>query len=187
MFADPEFKKLNPAVQPVSGLGAAFQVPTVQSGAERHDLDRDPLDRRQRGRRKFQQGNPTPGACGSTPTTRRPTYPIDAFTARTPTRSSRTGTVPLFPLSLAYSYQAENWDPGTSWEKDQDRQLPQGSDPIPGRAGLIAILDQASAAAFRFPVAEIPNAAGRVCPADQSRDGRRAGRHERATAAAPCR
>ena len=51
LFADPEFQQLNLNVQPASGLGAAFQVPTVESGQSDMTWS-DPLDRRQHRRRR---------------------------------------------------------------------------------------------------------------------------------------
>jgi hypothetical protein len=93
-------------------------------------------------------------------------YPANAFAAQDSYPVIQHRYSPLFPLSLVASYQVENWEPGTSWEKDQTGNFPK--DPIqpPGQRALFAILDQADAAAFRFPVAEIPNTAGQyVLPA----------------------
>ena len=87
-------------------------------------------------------------------------YPTNAFAAQDSYPVIQHRYSPLFPLSLVANYQVENWEPGTSWEKDQTGNFPK--DPIqpPGQRALFAILDQADAAAFRFPVAEIPNTAG---------------------------
>src|SRR5262249_53492347 len=73
---------------------------------------------------------------------------------------SAPGSSVLFPLGLVASYQAQHWEPGTAYFKDQFGNFPK--DPIqpPGQRALIAVLDQGSAAAFRFPVAAIPNASG---------------------------
>src|SRR5262249_24442886 len=87
-------------------------------------------------------------------------YPTDSFTGQDsyPVIAHRYN--PVFPLSLAASYQAQNWEPGTSYLKDQFGNF--SKDPIqpPGQRALLAILDQGDSAAFRFPVAAIPNASG---------------------------
>jgi ABC-type phosphate transport system substrate-binding protein len=168
LFADPEFKKLNPDVQPVTGYGAAFQVPTVQSG---HSDMTWTVTRWLAGSQdasSFQQGTPDPWGMRVNSYYKGLKYPLDSFTAMDPYPVISHKYSPVFPLSLADSYQAENWDPGTSWEKDQDGNFPKDPIQIPGERALIAILDQASAAAFRFPVAAIPNAAGRYVEPDDA-------------------
>src|SRR5262249_18381570 len=67
---------------------------------------------------------------------------------------------PVFPLSLVASYQAQNWEPGTDWEKDQFGNFPRDPIQVPGERALFAILDYGDAAAFRFPVAKILNHSG---------------------------
>lgn len=161
LFADPEFKKLNPAVQPVTGFGSAFQVPTVQSGHSDMTWTVTRWIAASADASKFQQGTPDPWGMRVNGYYKGLKYPLDSFTAMDPYPVIAHKYSPVFPLSLADSYQAENWDPGTSWEKDQDGNFPKDPIQIPGERALIAILDQASAAAFRFPVAAIPNAAGR--------------------------
>jgi ABC-type phosphate transport system substrate-binding protein len=161
LFADPEFKKLNPAVQPVTGFGAAFQVPTVQSGHSDMTWTVTRWLAANPDASKFQLGTPDPWGMRVNSYYKGLKYPVDSFTAMDPYPVIAHKYSPVFPLSLADSYQAENWDPGTSWEKDQYGNYPKDPIQIPGERALIAILDEASAAAFRFPVAAIPNAAGR--------------------------
>jgi len=88
------------------------------------------------------------------------TYPTDTFTAQDPYPVIAHRYSPLFPLSLVATYQAQNWEPGTSYLKDPFGNFPK--DPIqpPGQRALLAVLDQGDTAAFRFPVAAIPNATG---------------------------
>jgi ABC-type phosphate transport system substrate-binding protein len=160
LFADPEFKKLNPAVQPVTGYGSAFQVPTVQSGHSDMTWTVTRWIAANADASKFQQGTPDPWGMRVNSYDKGLKYPLDSFTAMDPYPVIAHKYSPVFPLSLADSYQAENWDPGTSWQKDQYGNYPKDPIQIPGERALIAILDEASAAAFRFPVAAIPNAAG---------------------------
>jgi ABC-type phosphate transport system substrate-binding protein len=167
LFADPEFQQLNPAVQPVSGLGSAFQVPTVESGQS--DMTWTTT--------RWIAANPDAAAFldgqfdswgmhvntnyENTSSGGGAQYPTSAFAAQDSYPVIQHRYSPLFPLSLVANYQVENWEPGTSWEKDQTGNFPK--DPIqpPGQRALFAILDQGDAAAFRFPVAEIPNTAGK--------------------------
>jgi hypothetical protein len=165
LFADPEFQQLNPTVQPVSGLGAAFQVPTVESGQSDMTWTVTRWIAANPDAASFLAGQFDPWGmhlntdymtANGTP----PLYPTNSFAAQDSYPVIEHRYSPLFPLSLVPGYQVENWEPGTSWEKDQTGNFPK--DPIqpPGQRALFAILDQADAAAFRFPVAEIPNTAG---------------------------
>jgi hypothetical protein len=165
LFADQEFQQLNPGVQPVSGLGAAFQVPTVQSGHSDMTWTVTRWIAANADAASFMSGQFDPwgmhmntdyGTASGTSAL----YPTDTFNAQDSYPVIAHRYSPVFPLQLAASYQAENWEPGTSWEKDPFGNFPK--DPIqpPGQRALIAILDQGDSAAFRFPVAAIPNATG---------------------------
>jgi len=166
LFADPEFQQLNPAVQPVFGLGAAFQVPTVQSGHSDMTWFVTRWIAANADASSFLDGQFDPwgmhvntdyenvGTAGVQ-------YPTDSFAAQDSYPVIQHRYSPVFPLSLVASlYQAQNWEPGTSWEKDQFGNFPK--DPIqpPGQRALFAVLDQGDSAAFRFPVAAIPNGTG---------------------------
>jgi hypothetical protein len=167
LFADQEFQQLNKGVQPVFGLGAAFQVPTVQSGHSDMTWTVTRWIAANPDAASFLTGTFDPwGMHVSTDYETGPngtgvTYPTDAFTAQDSYPVIEHRYSPVFPLQLASAYQAENWEPGTSWEKDQFGNFPK--DPIqpPGQRALFALLDQADSAAFRFPIAEIPNTAGK--------------------------
>jgi hypothetical protein len=84
-------------------------------------------------------------------------YPTDSFTGQDSYPVIAHKYSPVFPLSRVATYQAQNWDPGTDWEKDQFGNFPKDPIEIPGERALFAILDEADAAAFRFPVAALPN------------------------------
>jgi hypothetical protein len=167
LFADPEFQQLNPKVQPVFGLGAAFQVPTVQSGHSDMTWTVTRWIAANPDAAAFLTGQFDPwGMHVNTDYETGPngagvTYPTDAFGADDSYPVIQHRYSPVFPLQAAAAFQAENWEPGTSYEKDQFGNFPK--DPIqpPGQRALFAILDQGDSAAFRFPVAEIPNGAGK--------------------------
>jgi len=160
LFADPEFQQLNPTVQPVSGLGSAFQVPTVESGQSDMTWTVTRWIAANADAASFLNGQFDPSGMHINTDYENTPYPTNAFAAQDSYPVIQHRYSPLFPLNLVPSFQVENWEPGTSWEKDQTGNFPK--DPIqpPGQRALFAILDQADAAAFRFPVAEIPNTAG---------------------------
>ncbi len=96
-------------------------------------------------------------------------YPIDSFTAQDSYPVIAHKYSPVFPLSMVASYQAQNWEPGTQWQKDQFGNFPRDPIEVPGGRALFAILDYADAAAFRFPVARILNHTGHyVAPSARS-------------------
>jgi hypothetical protein len=164
LFDDPEFQKLNPGVQPVQGLGAAFQVPTVQSGHSDMTWFVTRWIAANADASHFLDGQFDPWGMHINTAYEGPTnltYPTDAFTAQDSYPVIQHRYSPVFPLSLAASYQAENWEPGTSYIKDQFGNFPK--DPIqpPGQRALFGVLDEGDSAAFRFPVAAIPNATGK--------------------------
>ena len=163
LFDDHEFQKLNSGVQPVAGLGAAFQIPTVQSGHSDMTWSVTRWIAANADAKQFLDGQFDPWGMHINTAYMGPTnltYPTDAFTAQDSYPVIQHRYSPVFPLSLAASYQAQNWEPGTSYVKDQFGNFPK--DPIqpPGQRALFAILDEGDSAAFRFPVAAIPNATG---------------------------
>jgi ABC-type phosphate transport system substrate-binding protein len=160
LFADKEFQSLNPAVQPVQGLGAAFQVPTVQSGHSDMTWFVTRWIEANSDAASFLSGQFDPWGMHVNTDYEGLAYPTDAFTAQDSYPVIEHRFSPVFPLSLAAAYQVQNWEPGTSWVKDQFGNYPK--DPIqpPGQRALFAILDQGDSAAFRFPVAAIPNGTG---------------------------
>ena len=162
LFADPEFQQLNPGVQPVTGLGSAFQIPTVQSGNSDMTWTVTRWIAASKDASQFQSGQYDPWGMHINLEYQgdRLKYPTDAFTAQDSYPVIAHRYSPQFPLYWVPRYQAQNWEPGTSYLKDQFGNFPK--DPIqpPGQRALLAVLDQGAAAAFRFPVAAIPNASG---------------------------
>ncbi len=169
LFDDPEFKLLNPHVQAPSGNGAAFQVPTVESGHSdmTWELTRWIADNKDAD--NFLQGQFDRWGMHLNTDYLGLKYPIDSFTGQDSYPVIAHKYSPVFPLNLVASYQAQNWDPGTDWEKDQFGNFPRDPIEIPGERALFAIMDEGDAAAFRFPVARILNHAGKyVAPTDAS-------------------
>src|SRR5262249_47043745 len=162
LFDDQEFQKLNPGVQPVTGIGGPFQIPTVQSGHSDMTWTVTRWIKANADASQVQSGQFDPAGrhISTNYMGANLTYPTDTFTAQDSYPVIAHRYSPLFPLSLVASYQAQNWEPGTAYFKDQFGNFPK--DPIqpPGQRALLAVLDQGDAAAFRFPVAAIPNATG---------------------------
>jgi hypothetical protein len=92
-------------------------------------------------------------------------FPTDSFTGQDNFPIIAHKYNPTFPLGGSFTsvagYQVQDGDPGTSWVKDQFGNFPRDPVQPPGERALFAVLDQADAAAYRFPTAELLNAKGR--------------------------
>jgi hypothetical protein len=169
LFADPEFKRLNPRVRTPVGYGAAFQVPTVQSGHSDMTWQLTRWIAANADAKAFMTGQFDPWGMHVNTDYLNLRYPIDSFNGQDSYLVIAHKYSPDFPLSAVDQLQAENWDNGTDWEKDQTGNFPRDPIRVPGERALFAILDEGSAAAFKFPVAEILNNRGRyVAPTVKS-------------------
>jgi hypothetical protein len=169
MFADPEFSKLNPGVKTPAAYGAAFQVPTVESGHSDMTWQVTRWIADNRAARSFMAGQFDPWGMHVNTDYMNLKYPTDAFTAQDSYPVIAHKYSPVFPLATVDQLQAANWDNGTDWEKDDTGNFPKDPIEVPGERALFAITDEGSAAAFKFPVAEILNDRGRyVAPTAKS-------------------
>ncbi|HEX9065160.1 MAG TPA: hypothetical protein VF843_08625, partial [Streptosporangiaceae bacterium] len=169
LFDDPEFKHLNPGIQAPAGNGAAFQVPTVESGHSDMTWEVTRWIAGNKAADGFMQGQFDPWGMHLNTDYLGLKYPLDSFTGQDSYPVIAHKYSPVFPLNLVASYQAQNWDPGTDWEKDQFGNFPRDPIEIPGERALFAIMDEGDAAAFRFPVAKVLNHAGNyVAPTAKS-------------------
>lgn len=169
LFDDPEFQRLNPGVQAPVGNGSAFQVPTVESGHSDMTWELTRWVAANKAADGFLKGQFDPWGMHMNTDYLGLKYPLDSFTGQDSYPVIAHKYSPVFPLNLVANYQAQNWDPGTDWEKDQYGNFPRDPIEIPGERALFAILDEGDAAAFRFPVAKILNHAGKyVAPSDKS-------------------
>ncbi len=157
LFVDPEFKRLNPHVQAPSGFGSQFQIPTVESGHSdmTWEVTRWIADNPAAG--GFVKGSFDQWGMHINTDYLGLKYPLDSFVGQDNYPVISHQYSPDFPLSTVAQLQAENWDNGTDWEKDETGNYPRNPIEIPGQRGLFAIVDQADAAAFRFPVARLLN------------------------------
>jgi hypothetical protein len=169
LFADPEFRRLNPKVQAPVGFGEAFQVPTVESGHSDMTFEVTRWIASNPDGDGFLKGQFDQWGMHVNTNYLGLKYPIDSFTAQDPYPIIAHKYSPVFPLSLVASYQAQNWDPGTDWQKDQFGNFPRDPIQVPGERALFAVLDDGDAAAFRFPAARIRNQSGHyVAPSARS-------------------
>lgn len=169
LFDDPEFIKLNPKVKAPAGNGAAFQVPTVESGHSDMTWEVTRWIATNKDAGGFMTGQFDQWGMHVNTDYLGLKYPLDSFTGQDSYQVIAHKYSPVFPLSLVASYQAQNWDPGTDWEKDQFGNFPRDPIEVPGERALFAVLDEGDAAAFRFPTARLLNDKGRyVAPTDKS-------------------
>jgi ABC-type phosphate transport system substrate-binding protein len=157
LFDDPEFRRLNRKVLAPSGTGAAFQVPTVESGHSDMTWEITRWMAANKPAAGFMAGQFDPWGEHVNTNYLGLKFPLDSFTGQDSFPVIAHKYSPVFPLSLVASYQAQNWDPGTDWEKDQFGNFPRDPIEVPGERALFAILDKGDAAKFRFPVAKIRN------------------------------
>ena len=169
LFRDPEFKHLNPDVPGPFGGGSSFQVPTVESGHSDMTWEVTRWIANNHPAQNFMAGHFDKYGMHVNTDYLGLKYPLDSFTGQDSYPVISHKYSPVFPLSLVASYQVQNWEPGTFWEKDQFGNFPRDPIEVPGERALFAILDQGDAAAFRFPVAKILNHSGHyVAPSNKT-------------------
>ncbi|HXB47206.1 MAG TPA: hypothetical protein VNW50_05535 [Streptosporangiaceae bacterium] len=157
LFADPEFKKLNPHV---ASVGDGYQIPTVLGGESDMTYELTRWLAANSAAKSFADGTFDPwGEHVNTSYLKMqlPTNTLNSMDAYLPVAHRYS---PQFPLSAVAAYQVDNWYPATNWVKDAQGNYDKLSPETPGDRALFAILDEADAAAFQLPVAAIENPAG---------------------------
>jgi len=164
LFADPEFRKLNPHV---ASVGDGYQIPTVLGGESDMTYELTRWIAADSAARAFADGTFDPwGEHVNTDylNMQLPTNSLNSMDAYPPIAHRYS---PQYPLSAVASYQVDNWYPATNWVADAQGNYDKLSPETPGDRALFAILDEADAAAFQLPVAAVQNAAGQyVKPTD---------------------
>jgi hypothetical protein len=170
LFADPEFKKLNPTIQPPVGALQGFQVPTVMSGHSDMTWEVTSWIMANQGANEFMHGQPDPWGMHLNTAYLGVDWPQDSFTAQDNFIIIAHKYSPDFPLSVVVQTLAENSDNGTSYEIDTVTQNYDKDPPeTPGARALFAIVDEGDAANLGFPVARILNHSGHyVAPSDKT-------------------
>jgi hypothetical protein len=159
---DPEFQALNPTMTSISGSNPLF--PTVLSGPSDMTSTLTSWIAADKDAAGFLAGTFDPTGMHVNTYYLGLKYPIDQFTTQDPYLAVALGYSPTFPLSKIAQYQSLNDQPGLSTTVYPPAQgggyEPLGPD-LPGHRELVAVLDQADAAAYLFPVAALENHAGK--------------------------
>jgi PBP superfamily domain len=164
LFADPEFKKLNPHVA-INGDG--FQIPTVLSGLSDMVWELTRWMAANSAAKSFVDGAFDPWGMHVNTDYLNMQLPTQSLSSMDPFLPIAHRYDPVFPLSSVAQYQVDNWYPATDWQPDSQGNYDKLSPELPGNRALFAILDQADAAAYELPVAALENAAGKyVLPTD---------------------
>jgi hypothetical protein len=160
LFADPEFKKLNPAItNPADPDG--FQVPTVAAGNSDMTWTTTSWISADKDASGFLAGTFDQWGSHVSTSYLGLKYPTDTFTTQDSYFPLSMRYSPTYPLSRVAQYQAQNWEPGNTDQKDPLGNYPALPILTPGQRDLFAFLDEADAADFLFPAAAIKNHAGK--------------------------
>jgi hypothetical protein len=168
LFADPEFRRLNPHV--LAPVSATFQVPTVMSGHSDMTWEVTRWIASDTDANAFMHGTFDPWGMHVNTDYLTVHYPVDSFTGQDNFPVIQHKYSPAFPLSAVVQIQAENTDDGTDYEIDPTTgNYPKDPAEFPGARSLFAIVDEGDAASLEFPVAEIRNSSGNyVAPTPKS-------------------
>jgi hypothetical protein len=170
LFTDPEFLALNPDFASQNGqapktgppIDGYLEVPTVLLGQSDMTWTVTSWIDANTDAKNFLTGTFDPYGGHINTSYLNLQYPNNSFIGQDNYILMQHEYTPVFPLTSVAGDQVQNWPPATSVTKDQSTgNFPRLSPEIPGQRALIAVLDQGDAAAFRFPVAAIPNGAGR--------------------------
>jgi hypothetical protein len=158
LFADPEFRRLNPHV---SNVGDGFQIPTVLSGQSDMTSELTSWIAASKPAKAFADGAFDPWGAHINTDYLNMTLPINTLSPMDPYPPVAHRYDPFFPLSSVAQYQVNNWYPATNWQPDVFGNYVALQPQIPGNRALFAIVDEGDAAAYQLPVASLQNAAGR--------------------------
>jgi hypothetical protein len=169
LFADPEFRKLNPHV---ASVGDGFQIPTVLSGLSDMTWELTRWIAGNAAARSFADGAFDPWGMHVNTDYLNMQLPTQSLNSMDPYLPVAHRYDPVFPLSQVAQYQVDNWYPATDWQPDAQGNFDKLTPEIPGDRALFAVLDEADAAAYELPVAALANAAGKyVLPTDAGMTG----------------
>ncbi|HYZ56489.1 MAG TPA: hypothetical protein VE733_23750 [Streptosporangiaceae bacterium] len=170
LYADPEFRKLNPSVWRNAAQPSGYEIPTVVSGNSDMTWVTTSWIAADKDAAGFLTGQFDPWGMHVNTYYLGVKYPTDSFLPMDPYFPLSSQYSPVYPLATVSKDQAENIQPGTMDTRDTttgnyDALPPQ----VPGNRDLWAITDQAGAARFLFPTAAIQNHAGKyIQPTMQS-------------------
>jgi hypothetical protein len=168
LYADPEFRKLNPTVWQNASQPSGYEIPVVLSGDSDMTWETTSWLAADKDASSFLAGQFDPWGMHVNTYYLGLKYPIAGFLPMDPYLPVSSQDAPVYPLTSLASDMALNQQPGTMDVKDPttgnyDSLPPQ----IDGDRDLWSLIDQADAARFLIPSAALENAAGKfVEPSD---------------------
>jgi hypothetical protein len=170
LYADPEFKKLNPTVWQNASQPSGFEIPIVLSGNSDMTWETTSWIASNPAASSFLAGQFDPWGMHVNTYYLGLKYPINGFLPMDPYLPVSSQYAPVYPLSTLASDMALNQEPGTQDVKDTitgnyDSLPPQ----VTGDRDMWSLIDSADAERFLIPQAALENAAGKfVQPTDAS-------------------
>jgi hypothetical protein len=162
LYADPEFRKLNPTVWQNASQPSGFEIPMVLSGNSDMTWEATSWVASNQAATDFLAGQFDPWGMHVNTYYLGLKYPLNGFLPMDPYLPVSTQDAPVYPLSTLASDMALNQQPGTQDVKDPttgnyDSLPPQ----IDGDRDMWSLIDQADAQRFLIPAAALENAAGK--------------------------
>jgi len=170
LYADPEFRKLNPSVWPNASQPSGEEIPIVLSGDSDMTWETTSWIAADKDASGFLAGQFDPWGTHVNTYYLGLKYPIAGFLPMDPYFPVSSAYAPVYPLTALASDMALNQEPGTMDTKDPttgnyDALPPQ----VDGDRDMWSLIDQADASRFLIPAAALENAAGKfVAPTDAS-------------------
>jgi hypothetical protein len=162
LYADPEFKKLNPAVAQNASQPTGFEIPIVLSGNSDMTWEATSWVASNAAAADFLAGQFDPWGMHVNTFYLGLKYPLNGFLPMDPYLPVSSQDAPVYPLSTLASDMALNQPPGTQDVKDPTTgnydSLPPQTD---GDRDMWSIIDSADAERFLIPQAALENAAGK--------------------------
>jgi hypothetical protein len=170
LYADPEFRKLNPTIWQNAANPSGAQIPTLVSGDSDMTWVTTSWLAANKDATDFLAGQFDPWGMHVNTYYLTLRFPLTAYLPMDPYLPLSSQFSPVYPLASVSTYQSENWQPGTQDTRDPstgnfDALTPE----VPGNRSLFAFTDDQDASTFLFPTAALENAAGKyVQPTDAS-------------------
>jgi hypothetical protein len=161
LYSDPEFRKLNPKFWQNAAQPTGLEIPIVVSGTSDITVQTTTWLGSDKDAASFLAGQFDPWGMHVNTDYLGLKYPITGFLPMDPYFPVSTQYAPVYPMSTVASDMALNQEPGTQDVKDPitgnyDSLQPE----INGNRDMWALVSEADAARFLFPVAGLENAAG---------------------------
>jgi hypothetical protein len=170
LYADPEFKQLNPTVWQNASQPSGYEIPIVLSGDSDMTWETTSWIASNSAAASFLAGQFDPWGMHVNTYYLGLKYPVSGFLPMDPYLPVSSQYAPVYPLSTLASDMALNQEPGTQDVKDPTTGNYDALPPeVTGDRDMWSIIDSADAQRFLIPQAALENAAGKfVQPTDAS-------------------